>query len=142
MRDRVWEAVEELPDALRPPLLLRHFTERVTAYDRNAQACGVAVGTVRSRQNQAQANPTGALAATADRAHSDARMRGGASRGEARHTLAEAAAGHFDRVLTQRRSPDIALMNSCARWGGRDLQTRGTDGDPAAGVRLRDRPNG
>lgn len=137
MRDWVWEAVEELPETLRLPLVLRHFTEGVTAYDRIAQVCGVPVGTVRSRLNQARVKLTGALAATADRAHGDAHARTEESWDEARHTLAEATAGHFDRVLAQRWSPDVALMNGRARLGGRDLLTRGMDGDLAAGVRQR-----
>jgi RNA polymerase sigma factor (sigma-70 family) len=41
MQDWVWEAVEELPDTLRLPLVLRHFTEGVTAYDRIAQCHAV-----------------------------------------------------------------------------------------------------
>lgn len=109
----------------------------LTAYDRIAKVCGVPVGTVRSRLNQARAKLTGALAATADRAHGDARTRTGESWGEARHTLAEAASGHFDRVLTQGWSPEVALMNGRTRVGGRDLLARGRGGDLAAGVRQR-----
>ncbi|GLX02279.1 sigma-70 family RNA polymerase sigma factor [Microtetraspora sp. NBRC 16547] len=54
MRDWVWEAIEELSPALRLPLVLRHFTEAVTGYEHIAQLCGVPVGTVRSRLNQAR----------------------------------------------------------------------------------------
>lgn len=39
-----WEAIEELSPALRLPLVVRHFTEGVTGYDRIAQVCGVPVG--------------------------------------------------------------------------------------------------
>ncbi|MFJ3903936.1 RNA polymerase sigma factor [Streptomyces sp. NPDC090025] len=137
MGDWVWEAVEELPDTLRLPLVLRHFTDGVTAYDRIAQVCGVPVGTVRSRLNQARAKLTGALAATADRAHGDARTRTAESWDEARHTLDEAVAGHFGRVLAQGWSPEVALMNGRTRLGGTDLLTRGMEGDLAAGVRQR-----
>ncbi|WP_055489082.1 RNA polymerase sigma factor [Streptomyces sp. TP-A0356] len=137
MRDWVWEAVEELPTTLRLPLVLRHFTEGVTAYARIAEVCGVPVGTVRSRLSQARAKLAGALAATADAAHSDARVRTAASWGEARDTLAAAEAGRFGEVLTQRWSPEIALMNGGARMGGGALLGRAMDGDLAAGVRQR-----
>ncbi|MFE2579629.1 RNA polymerase sigma factor [Streptomyces sp. NPDC059378] len=137
LRDWVWEAVEELPVTLRIPLVLRHFTEGVTAYERIAQVLGVPVGTVRSRLNQARARLAGALNATADAAHSDARVRTAASWNEARDTLAAAEAGHFGRVLTERWSPEVALMSGAARIGGADLLARGMDGDLAAGVRQR-----
>ena len=42
LRDWVWEAVERLSPTLRLPLVLRHFTEGVTGYERIAQVCGTA----------------------------------------------------------------------------------------------------
>ncbi|MFI5474505.1 RNA polymerase sigma factor [Streptomyces cacaoi] len=137
LRDWVWEAVEELPPTLRLPLVLRHFTESVTAYERIAQVLGVPVGTVRSRLSQARARLAGALSATADGAHGDARACTAESWGEARDTLAAAEAGHFGKVLTERWSPEIALMSGTTRIGGGELLTRAMDGDLAAGVRQR-----
>jgi RNA polymerase sigma-70 factor (ECF subfamily) len=137
MRDWVWEAVEELPPTLRMPLVLRHFTEGVTAYERIAEVCGVPVGTVRSRLSQARVKLAGALAATVDVAHSDARVRTAASWDEARDTLAAAEAGNFGQVLTGRWSPEVALMSGATRMGDGDLLARAMDGDLAAGVRQR-----
>lgn len=137
MRDWVWEAVEELPATLRLPLVLRHFSEGVTAYERIAEVCGVPVGTVRSRLSQARAKLAGALAATAEGAHSDARVRTAASWDEARDTLAAAEAGHFGTVVRRRWSPEVALMSGTERIGGSALLARGMDCDLAAGVRQR-----
>ncbi|MFE4291175.1 RNA polymerase sigma factor [Streptomyces sp. NPDC056647] len=66
LRDWIWEAVEELSPALRLPLVLRHFSTGVTSYERIADACGVPVGTVRSRLSQGRSKLASALAATAD----------------------------------------------------------------------------
>ncbi|MGW1006133.1 RNA polymerase sigma factor [Streptomyces sp. NPDC002520] len=137
MRDWVWEAVESLSPTLRMPLVLRHFTEGVTSYERIAEVCGVPVGTVRSRLSQARAKLAGALAATAEHAHSDARVRTAAGWDDVRDTLAAAEAGHFAKVLAERWSPEVALMSGATRMGGRDLLARAMDGDLAAGVRQR-----
>ncbi|WTW99082.1 sigma-70 family RNA polymerase sigma factor [Streptomycetaceae bacterium NBC_01309] len=137
MRDWVWEAVEALPVTLRLPLVLRHFTEGVTAYDHIAEVCGIPVGTVRSRLSQARAKLAGALAAAAEGAYSDARLRTAASWDEARDTLAEAAAGRFEKVIAARCAPDVALMKGTRRLGGHDLLVRLMNGAVAAGVRHR-----
>ncbi|WP_285622024.1 RNA polymerase sigma factor [Kineosporia sp. NBRC 101677] len=47
-RDRVWEALERLPHALRSVTMLRYFST-ITRYDQIAALCGIPVGTVRSR---------------------------------------------------------------------------------------------
>jgi len=51
--DWVWTALEELSPALKLVTLLRYFTD-VTSYEEIAALCGVPVGTVRSRLNQAR----------------------------------------------------------------------------------------
>ena len=137
MQDWVWEAIEQLSPALRLPLVLRHFSAHVTAYDHIAQVCGVPVGTVRSRLSQARAKLADALAATAEAAHSDARTRTAASWDDARDTLATAEAGGFERVVAERWSPDVTLLYGGSRLGGSALITRAMDCDLAAGVRQR-----
>ena len=137
MRDWVWEAVENLSPTLRMPLVLRHFTEGVTGYERIAQVCGVPVGTVRSRLNQARTKLAEALTATADDAHSDIRARTAASWDEAHNTLALAEAGDFDKILTHRWAPEVAFMSGSTRIGGRDQLAWGMETDLAAGVRQR-----
>ncbi|WP_194905403.1 RNA polymerase sigma factor [Catenulispora rubra] len=137
MQDWVWEAIEQLSPALRLPLVLRHFSQQVTAYDQIAQVCGVPVGTVRSRLSQARTKLAEALAATAEAAHSDTRTRTAASWDDARDTLATAEAGGFGRVVAQRWTPDVALVYGGSRMGGSALITRAMDCDLAAGVRQR-----
>ncbi|GAA2880643.1 sigma-70 family RNA polymerase sigma factor [Nonomuraea rubra] len=137
MRDWVWAAVEELSPALRLPLVLRHFTEGVTGYDRIAQVCGVPVGTVRSRLNQARAKLAEALDATAATTHSDTRLRTEASWEEARHTLSAAEAGEFGKLLKECWSTDVTLMSGATRMGGAAILERVMNGDLAAGVRQR-----
>ncbi|MCG7209585.1 RNA polymerase sigma factor, partial [Streptomyces arenae] len=90
VRDWIWEALEELSPVLRMPLVLRYFTAEGASYEQIALACGVPVGTVRSRLSQGRAKLALALAATADTAHADAGQRVRASRVEARRMLAAA----------------------------------------------------
>lgn len=71
-RDWVWHAMGQLSLPLRLVLMLRYFTG-VTAYRDIAAACGVPVGTVRSRLSEARGKLTRALLATADTAHGDVR---------------------------------------------------------------------
>ncbi|MGW7366226.1 RNA polymerase sigma factor [Streptomyces sp. NPDC054841] len=137
MRDWIWEAVEELSSALRLPLVLRHFSTTVTSYEQIADVCGVPVGTIRSRLNQGRAKLATALADTVDAPHDDAAQRIRASRVEAYETLAAAENGHFGRLLTERWSPEVALLKGNDPVGGRSLLVRSMDSDVEAGVRQR-----
>ncbi|MFG2478594.1 RNA polymerase sigma factor [Streptomyces fagopyri] len=137
MRNWIWEAVEELSPTLRLPLVLRHFSTTVTSYERIADACGVPVGTIRSRLSQGRARLATALAATADAPHADTARRLRASRAEARETLAAAESGRFGALMTERWSPEIALLRGNRPVGGRGVLVRGMDGDLEAGVRQR-----
>ncbi|MGW2960131.1 RNA polymerase sigma factor [Streptomyces sp. NPDC001220] len=87
VRDWIWAAMEELSPALRMPLVLRYLTAEGASYEQLALACGIPVGTVRSRLSRGRAELAAALAATADVAHGDARQRVRASRVEARRML-------------------------------------------------------
>ncbi|MCX4584660.1 RNA polymerase sigma factor [Streptomyces sp. NBC_01481] len=137
MRDWIWEAIEELSPALRLPLVLRHFSTHVTSYEQMAVACGVPVGTVRSRLSQGRSKLATALAATADAPHGDTAQRTRASRVEARETLAAAESGHFGRLLTERWSPEVALLRGNDPVGGWSRLVRSMDSDVEAGVRQR-----
>ncbi|MFK4105111.1 RNA polymerase sigma factor [Streptomyces sp. NPDC019531] len=137
LRDWIWEAIEELTPALRLPLVLRHFSNTVTSYEQMADVCGVPVGTVRSRLSQGRAKLAAALAATADSAHDDVSRRTRASRTEADETLAAAESGYFGRLLTERWSPEVALLKGGVPVGGRDRLVRSMDSDVEAGVRQR-----
>ncbi|MFF3563717.1 RNA polymerase sigma factor [Streptomyces sp. NPDC002574] len=137
LRDWIWEAMEELSPTLRVPLVLRHFSSRVTSYEEIARACAVPVGTIRSRLSQGRAKLAEALAATAAGAHSDAARRTSASWEEAHDTLAAAERGDFGKVLAERWSPGAALMQGDIRLGGTDTLLLGMEADLTAGVRQR-----
>lgn len=135
MRDWVWAGIEELSPTLRLPLVLRHFTEGLTSYERIAQVCGVPVGTVRSRLSQARAKLAEALAATAAQEHGDAGVRTKASWQEAHDTLAAAEAGNFGRVVDHTWSPELSLMSGTHRVGDCAAVREAMDVSLAAGVR-------
>ncbi|MGI5499331.1 RNA polymerase sigma factor [Lentzea sp. CA-135723] len=135
LRDWIWTALDRLTPTLQLPLLLRHFSG-VTSYDDIAKACGLPVGTVRSRLNEARAKLSAALLATADRGHDDATRRHLASRAEAVDTLAAAEAGRFGEIVADRWSPHVTLTAGPIT-GGQDLVLAGMEGDLAAGVRQR-----
>ncbi|MEV7321478.1 sigma-70 family RNA polymerase sigma factor [Streptomyces sp. NPDC093970] len=92
MRDWIWDALEQLPESLRLVLMLRHFSG-ITAYQDIARACGIPVGTVRSRLNQARAKLAQVLLTTAAQVHDDASRLTEASRQEAEVTLEGARRG-------------------------------------------------
>lgn len=137
MRDWVWEAVERLSPTLRLPLVLRHFSEGVTSYDDIARACGVPVGTVRSRLSQARARLCEELTGVAGAAHGDASGLAEASRRQAGETLAAAEQGRFEAFVAERWTADVELFIGAQRLGGRELLVRGMEGDLADGVRQR-----
>ncbi|MER5790188.1 sigma-70 family RNA polymerase sigma factor [Streptomyces sp. NPDC001980] len=90
VRDWLWAALAELSPVLRMPLVLRYFTAEDASYEQIAHACGIPVGTVRSRLSQGRAKLAVALAATADAPHADAGQRVRAGRAEA-HRMLDAA---------------------------------------------------
>ncbi|MFD2419041.1 RNA polymerase sigma factor [Amycolatopsis pigmentata] len=94
-RDWVWQAMEELSPPLRLVLMLRYFSD-VTAYQDIAEACGVPIGTVRSRLNEARGKLARALLATADTAHGDIRA------------VTEERRRHTEELLTSVRHGEAA----------------------------------
>ncbi|MFK0152071.1 RNA polymerase sigma factor [Streptomyces sp. NPDC090493] len=81
-RDWVWTALDRLSPALRTPLVLRYLTPTGASYEQVAVACGVPVGTVRSRLSQGRVKLALALAATVDAPHADAGRRARAGRSD------------------------------------------------------------
>jgi RNA polymerase sigma-70 factor (ECF subfamily) len=70
LRDWVWAALDRLSEPLRLAVVLRHFTP-MSSYDAIAEACGVPVGTVRSRLSAARARLADELLAAAADANAD-----------------------------------------------------------------------
>ncbi|NEA37451.1 sigma-70 family RNA polymerase sigma factor [Streptomyces sp. SID13031] len=138
LKDWIWRAIEELPAPIRMAVMLRHFSTSVTSYQEIAAACGVPVGTIRSRLSQGRAKLAEALRATADSAYGDAAALTEASRQEGLETLAEAERGRFGDVLAERWSPTVALrFGGIQPMIGYDLLLRGMEGDLEAGVHQR-----
>jgi RNA polymerase sigma-70 factor (ECF subfamily) len=136
LRDWVWHAIEQLTPSLRMTLLLRHFSG-VTEYDAIASACGIPVGTVRSRLSEARAKLTSALLATADDAHADASKLSRAAGVEAVETMAAAERGEFPEIARDRWTPDFRIFSGGALFGDATAALRGMDSDLTAGVRQR-----
>jgi RNA polymerase sigma-70 factor (ECF subfamily) len=135
LRDWVWRAIEELPPPVRMAVMLRHFSSGVTSYREMAAACGVPVGTIRSRLSQGRAKMAEALLATTESAHDDAAELAAASRSEALETLEAAAQGRFATILADRWSPKVALLSGPRPIIGREFLLSGMEGDLEAGVR-------
>ena len=72
MREWVWTALSELPEALRVTAMLRYFGS-YSSYKEISAILDVPVGTVRSRLNQVKLKLAEALLNTAGLAHADAR---------------------------------------------------------------------
>ena len=72
LRDWVWTALSELPEALRVTAMLRYFGN-YTSYEEIAAILGIPVGTVRSRLNRIKAKLADALLKTAELEHDEAR---------------------------------------------------------------------
>ncbi len=72
MREWVWTALSELPEALRVTAMLRYFGS-YSSYEEIAAILGVPVGTVKSRLSQVKAKLADALLETAGIAHDEAR---------------------------------------------------------------------
>jgi RNA polymerase sigma factor (sigma-70 family) len=107
-RDWVWHALEDLSPPLRLVVMLRYFS-RLTEYQDIAAACGVPIGTVRSRLNEARAKLARALLATADAAHGDARTHSEARRRDAEELLAAVPRGDLASAFAASWSPTVEI---------------------------------
>ena len=136
LRDWIWQALADLSEPLQMVLVLRYFSG-TSSYEQIAAACGVPVGTVRSRLSQARRKMAQALVATADQAHGDASALTAARHREGVETLEAAARGAFADVVAERWAPGVELRGGMGERGGRDLLLRSMDRDLEAGIRQR-----
>lgn len=136
LRDWVWHAIGRLSPPLRMTLMLRHFSG-VTGYQEIATACGVPVGTVRSRLSEARTKLTDALLATADDPHADANRLTRAAGIEAVETIAVAERGAFATVTADRWAPDFRIFANGTLHGDADAALLGMESDLTAGVHQR-----
>jgi len=134
-RDWVWRALDELSPPLRMVTMLRYFTG-YDDYASIALACGVPVGTVRSRLSEARSKMTGALRATAETAGADDLAAiSGFRRRQAADLLVRIDQGDF-AGMTEVFHPDVVSLwpDGRSRTGIQGL-VRPIEQDLAAGVR-------
>ncbi|MEV7029021.1 sigma-70 family RNA polymerase sigma factor [Streptomyces sp. NPDC093272] len=117
-RDWIWDAMAELPQRLRLVLMLRHFSG-ITSYQEIADACGIPVGTVRSRLSQARGKLAEVLLRTAAEAHDDASRVVEDSRQEAELTLDGAARGRQHREILELWPAETELVGVLSTPGER-----------------------
>jgi RNA polymerase sigma factor (sigma-70 family) len=135
--DWVWNAVEQLPVSHRLVVMLRYFTG-ASSYQQIAQACGVPVGTVRSRLSEARGRLGRSLSASADAAYGDLSATGAAREREARELLAAVRHGRFADAVAEYWVPDVqAVWPRGATTTGHDYPIRAMERDLADGVRMR-----
>lgn len=133
-RDWVWHALEQLSSPLRLVVMLRYFSG-VTAYQDIAQACGVPIGTVRSRLSEARGKLAQALIATADTAHDDVRAITAAHRRDLTDLLQALPRGELAAVLAESWSPAVAVSGPGGFQGqGYGHLIRGLEQDLEDGV--------
>ncbi|GAA0615487.1 sigma-70 family RNA polymerase sigma factor [Kribbella sandramycini] len=134
-REWVWRALEELSAPLRLVVMLRHFSG-VTAYQDIADACGIPVGTVRSRLAKARGQLSASLLATADTSYGDVGALTGVRWREVSETMDAAERGTLAETLTAFWTPDARYSWS---GGSGDVSSflRGMYEDIADGVRGR-----
>jgi RNA polymerase sigma factor (sigma-70 family) len=136
-RDWVWHALERLSPPLRLVMMLRHFSG-VTAYQDIADACGVPIGTVRSRLSEARGKLSASLLATADDAYGDVTALAGVRRREVEETLVAAETGTLAETFAAYWSPEAEFTwGSGQRTIGYDYFLRGLYQDIDEGVRGR-----
>jgi RNA polymerase sigma-70 factor (ECF subfamily) len=138
LRDWVWQALAELSAPLRAVTVLRYFSHGASSYEAIAALCGIPVGTVRSRLNQARRKLADALLATAAGAHDDAAAVGAAQRRAFAALFRATESGRVGPVLAELWWPDVELVapgGAVAR--GLEVARRVVEADRAAGVRYR-----
>jgi RNA polymerase sigma-70 factor (ECF subfamily) len=140
MREWVWTALSELPEALRVTAMLRYFGG-YASYEEISALLGVPVGTVRSRLNQVKVKLADALLETVGLAHDESRR------------LAESQTRFFTDAYVEYNRGDgwkmlaSVLSNDDFVWGysdgtalrgraGRESLANGLDEDSQDGVKL------
>lgn len=135
LRDWVWYALQALSEPLQLVLLLRYFSP-VTSYEQIAALCGVPVGTVRSRLNQARRKLGEHLLATSASAYDDVAALTARRKLAVRELFAAAEQGDIRSVLADSWSADLALLGPQGQqWRGTDALAEIMESDLDAGVR-------
>jgi RNA polymerase sigma-70 factor (ECF subfamily) len=116
LEDWIFHALDALSEPLRVVTLLRYFTE-VSSYDAIAVFCGLPVGTVRSRLNEAKRKLGERLLEAASARHDDVRERNARHTLEAMHLLALADQGRFAHAAGELFDPAVEIAGPNRAWG-------------------------
>jgi hypothetical protein len=121
---------------LQAALVLRYFSH-ITSYTQIAALCGVPVGTIRSRLNQARTAMSRNLLVTAEKTHGDSTRLIAARHQEGIRIQQAAERGDVGKVLAERWSPDVVV--NCFTEPVRGSREVGEimAGEQEAGVRQR-----
>lgn len=136
MREWVWTALSELPEALRVTAMLRYFGS-YASYEEIAAILGVPVGTVRSRLSRIKIKLADALLKTADLEHDEARRVTASSGRFFSEWFGENNRGKLNRDRLDVFSEDVALIfpdETVLR--GRGAWAKIFEGTGGAGVRV------
>lgn len=138
LRDWVWHAIGELSEPLQVVVILRHFGGG-HSYAEIAQICGVPIGTVRSRLNQARRLLAGSILTQADAAHADSLALVQQRAAGLRRLLTTAEDGPgLPATVADLADPDVVVSGW---WGraphARDVLVQILRGDAEDGVRER-----
>jgi RNA polymerase sigma factor (sigma-70 family) len=137
LRDWLWSALETLSEPLQLVVLMRYFTD-AGSYQQIAAACGVPVGTVRSRLSEARRRLTTALLAPATAVPDETATASARRTRTAYELIASATRGEFARTLAQAATADLELVGPQRQHArGRDLLIHIMHSDLEAGVRQR-----
>lgn len=135
LRDWIWSALDELSEPLQQVVVLRYFSS-AHSYAQIAAACGVPIGTVRSRLNQARARLAATMTDVANDRHRSASALTAERRLVAVQVLAAADQGSFASALAELTTPDVRVVSpqGAHQRGRRPLETI-MESDLQAGVR-------
>jgi RNA polymerase sigma-70 factor (ECF subfamily) len=134
LRSWIWAGIEGLSEPLQLPLILRYFSG-ATSYDHIAAICGVPIGTVRSRLNEAKRKLAEALLTEAAAAESADRRASEAAAREFEEAINRMTRDHDANDFADRCAPDVAIQLGTAReQRGRDHILSRAEADAAAGV--------
>jgi RNA polymerase sigma factor (sigma-70 family) len=135
MREWVWTALSELPEALRVTAMLRYFGSS-SSYEEIAAILGAPVGTVRSRLNQVKTKLADALLKTAGLAHDEA---GRLTESQARYFGAAAeeinSGQGYDLLLNAYSDAPTCVLSGGPTLHGRGAVIESLESDLEAGVR-------
>jgi RNA polymerase sigma-70 factor (ECF subfamily) len=137
LRSWIWTAIESLSEPLQLPLILRYFSG-ASRYEEIAGICGVPLGTVRSRLNEAKRKLAEALLSEAAAAESAERSASEAAAREFEDALNRMALDRDAREFAGRCAPDVVIrLGTTLEQHGRDQIFRVAEADTAAGVSYR-----